>query len=121
MRKALVGAFVLVVLAGCSSGPAGDSGGATTAASLGTKLGCTIESLSESGPNQLFTREDVSCAFGGEDVNIVTFGSASAKASYLEAAGEFGGIYVEGSDWVVGVEQQGTAEVVKSRLGGTIR
>jgi hypothetical protein len=119
MKAAIGAVLVALALAGCSSGGGSGGDGATTAASLGAKLGCTVQE--SEGDNQLFTREDVTCSYSGETVNIVTFASDEAKASYLEAAGGFGGIYVEGPDWVVGVEAQATAQNVRGALGGMIR
>lgn len=91
----------------------------TLAESLGAKLGCVVQE--SEGENQLFTREDVTCAFGGEDANILTFASDDNKARWLEVAEQFGGLYVEGPDWIVSVEAQSTAQSIAATLDGKVR
>lgn len=73
------------------------------------------------GQNQLFTREDGRCSIGDEEVNVVTFDGPSQRDQYLEAAKQFGSIYVTGETWAVGTETQATADKVKAALGGETR
>jgi hypothetical protein len=131
MTLVVLGALLGLALAACSGG--GDAG--STTAKLTTVravydqrqaegTGCqnlTMASDHAGGQNQLYTREDGSCEMGEESLNIVTFDGSANRDRFLEAAKQFGGIYVIGDTWAVGTESQTIANKVRDALGGEIR
>ena len=91
-----------------------------------SQVGVTCRDLKLSGQGsegqpQLFAHEHGHCWIGDEDVNVATFDGSSQREQYLQAAKQFGAVYVTGEGWAIGTETQATAEKVKDALGGEIR
>ena len=85
---------------------------------LASRTGCT--GYSSTSPT-LFAREEGSCAFNGDDLDIVTFSTTANEDNWIKAASSFGGgVIVKGPLWAIGTGSQASAEAVKSKLGGTI-
>ena len=103
-----------LTLAACGSGSGGSKPSSPSA--LATKIGCT--GFASMTPT-LYAREEGTCKLSGDDLDIATFSSAGNESSWLKVAGSFGGIYVHGNLWAVGVGTQSSADAVKSALGGT--
>ncbi len=133
MRRMLGLLALAVCMAGCGRGDGMDSDTAgdqlLTVEAVVDELGqvgvtCSDLKLSGQGSEgqpQLFAREDGRCWIGDEVVKVVTFDGASQREQYLQAAKQFGGIYVSGEGWAIGTETQATADKVKDALGGEIR
>jgi hypothetical protein len=121
----------VVFLAGCGGSDNSSSAPATTAATKPpsaqdiinqlTAAELTCSGVTPASDRQLGTREDVSCELRGESINIVTFNTNTARDQFLTVAREFGGIYVVGDLWAVGVPNEGLGMSVRKATGGVMK
>jgi hypothetical protein len=115
-----VAAALLLTVAACGGdekAPAPSAG--HTLASLASAVGCG--GLEHDKDPQLFVREQGSCTIAAHQVKLYTFGDTGSRDSWLKVAQGFGGVYVVGERWVVSVDEQETAELVRGLVGGDIR
>jgi hypothetical protein len=114
-------AIVAVLVAGC-----GSSGGSPASlAALGAKLGCANPPVVE--PTQeLFVREYATCSFEMPDqsrqaASFHTFATPEAQANWRKLADQFAsGVRVDGTPWVVSLDNQVAGAAAQKRLGGKL-
>jgi hypothetical protein len=96
-----------------------DSGPPPPVTDLAARLGCT--GFAPDAETEVFVREQGSCQVDGATVTLYTFASGQSRNGWVNAASDFGGIYVLGDRWAVAVGTQQLADLVHARLGGDIR
>lgn len=114
------GVTAVVVMAGIALAACGGSTPSKppSPSTLALRTGCT--GYSSASPT-MFAREEGSCTFNGDDLDIVTFSTTANEDNWIKAASSFGGgVIVKGSLWAVGTGSQASAEAVKTKLGGMI-
>lgn len=127
LTRFLALAATLVALTACSAhsgahSPSASSAPTVDATEVSSSLIC--DRLADLGGTytpdpapELYVTEQGDCG----PLIVYRFARASLRDKWLRASLEFGGIYVVGPDWAVPVDDTSTAELVASRLGGTVR
>ena len=104
-------------LTGCS-GSSGSTSEVTSAASAAALIGCTSSTPSDAA--ELFVTDQAECSLEGEKVRVFYFSTNDARNSFLELAGQFGGQYLEGENFLVEASPE-TLQRLQESVGGEIK
>ena len=85
------------------------------------EITCINLELVPAGERELGAREQGECEMLRGNLAIRTYNTNTARDSAVKIGQEFGGIYVVGDRWVVGVDDDATATRVREALGGEVR
>lgn len=129
----LAGAAAGALLTACQFGPDGDpvaQRGRTAPTSaapdrvaarpaaveeLAKAMGCTAKIT-----NEVADYRQASCAHGEARYQFLSFTTDDGKRAWLEAAKEYGGVYLVGNRWALSTEPKEDLATARNRLGGTI-
>ena len=98
-----------------STGPAVPTAVAGTVEQVAARLGCTPEIRTEAEE----LREGV-CATADGQFTVTTFPREDLKLTWLDAAAGWGGWYVVGPRWAVGVPTKELASTFRQKVGGSL-
>jgi hypothetical protein len=118
----LIAAAALATLAACSSGggssPSSTSSSFATPQDIASRLDCTSPVKSD----EIMVREAITCDYGSDTLEIVTFNDNGQRDSWKKiASGVGGGVYVVGDKWLVSADSTATATNVQRTVGGKVQ
>lgn len=114
---ASIAALSAFAVAGCG-GSSGTTAEVTSAASAADAIGCETSTPSET--TELFVTDAAECTIDGNEVSVYYFSTSDARDSYLDIAGQFGGQYLVGDNFLVDASPEVLQEL-QTALGGDIR
>ena len=101
-----------------TSGSSGGAASVTSAADVADVIGCSTSSPYST--EELFVTDAAKCDVNGEEVTAYYFSTNDARDSYLEIAGQFGGQYLVGENFLVEATPAGL-KALQEEVGGEIK
>ena len=101
-----------------SSGSSGGATSVTSAADVAEAIGCSTSSPYST--EELFVTDAAKCDIHSEEVTAYYFSTNDARDSYLEIAGQFGGQYLVGENFLVEATPAGL-KALQEEVGGEIK